>query len=179
MKLSPTRAALFLAVALALPAAAQEWTAAPNAKAPTAAQQKQLDAARAQLDAAAKRYGELARQFGGADVRYKVEQRLLRKPVIGVVLAPDDNAGVRIAGVTPDSAAADAGVKSGDRIVAIDDTTIVGAAPEVRLDAAREALGKHGEKSEIKLRVVRDGQEQFIELSPRGGARLMFYGPVA
>lgn len=179
MKLSPTRAALFLAVALALPAAAQQWSASPEAKAPTAAQQKQLDAARAQLDAAAKRYGELARQYGGADVRYKVEQRLLRKPVIGVVLAPDDNAGVRIAGVTPDSPAAEAGVRSGDRIVAVDGTTIVGAAPEVRLDAAREAMGKHGEKSEMKLRVVRDGQERVIELTPRAGDRLMFYGPDA
>ena len=179
MTLSPTRAALFLAVALALPAAAQERTAAPAAKAPTAAQQKELDTARAQLDAAAKRYAELSGQYGGDPVRFKVEQRLLRKPVIGVVLAPDDNAGVRIAGVTPDSAAADAGMKSGDRIVAIDGTTIVGAAPEVRLDVAREALGKHGEKSEIKLRVVRDGQEQVIELTPRAGDRLMFYGPEA
>ena len=66
MKLSPTRAALWLAVtvALAMPVAAQDWRVAPGTKAPTAAQQKELDAARARLDAAAKRYGELARQYG-------------------------------------------------------------------------------------------------------------------
>ena len=69
MKLSPTRAALFLAVALALPAAAQEWTLAPDAKAPTAEQQKQLDAAKAQLDAAAKRYAELAGRYGAVLAR--------------------------------------------------------------------------------------------------------------
>lgn len=180
MTLSPTRAALWLAVtvALALPVAAQDWAAAPTAKAPTAAQQKELDAARAQLDAAAKRYGDLARQYGGVDApRIRIEQRLLRKPVIGVVLAPDDAAGVRIAGVTPGSAADDAGVRSGDRIVAIDGKAIAGAAPEARVDAARDAMGRHGEKSEMTLRLVREGKEQVVALSPRAGDRLMFYGP--
>jgi membrane-associated protease RseP (regulator of RpoE activity) len=182
MKLSPTRAALWLAlaVALAVPAAAQEWTAAPDARAPTAAQQKELDAARAQLDAAAKRYGELAGKYGVDPVRFKVEQRLLRKPVIGVVLAPDESAGVRIAGVTPDSAAAVAGVKSGDRIVAIDDRSIAGADPEVRVEVARDAIGKHGEKSKVKLQLERDGKKSVVMVAPRAGERMMFIpGPGA
>jgi hypothetical protein len=178
MKPSPTRAALWLAVtvALALPVAAQDWRAAPETKAPTAAQQKELDAARARLDAAAKRYGELARQYGVEASRYRVEQRLLRKPVIGVVLAPDEAAGVRIAGVTPGSAADEAGVKSGDRIVAVDGKAIAGADAEARLDAARDAMGRHGEKSEMKLRLAREGKERVVALAPRAGDRLMFYG---
>jgi hypothetical protein len=178
MKLSPTRAALWLAVtfALAVPAAAQDWRVAPEAKAPTAAQQKELDAARAQLDAAAKRYGELTRQYGMEAPRYRIEQRLLRKPVIGVVLAPDDLAGVRIAGVTPGSAADEAGVKSGDRIVAIDGKALAGADAEARVDAARDAMARHGEKSEMKLRLARGDKERVIVVAPRAGDRLMFYG---
>jgi membrane-associated protease RseP (regulator of RpoE activity) len=174
MKLSPTRAALFLAVALALPAAAQEWTLAPDAKAPTAEQQKQLDAAKAQLDAAAKRYAELAGRYGADPVRFKVEQHLMRKPVIGVVLAPDDTAGVHIAGVTPDSAAAVAGVRSGDRIIAIDGRTLAGGNADARLDAARAAIGAHDEKSQVKLRLVRDGKETAVAVTPRPGERMIF-----
>jgi S1-C subfamily serine protease len=176
MKLSPTRAALWLAVAavLALPAAAQEWNATQGAGAPTAAQQKELDAARARLDAAAKQYGELAHKYGEAGARWKVEQRLLRKPVIGVVLAPDATAGVRIAGVTPDSAAADAGLKSGDRILAIDGKAIAGGGEDARVDAARAAIGKHDEKSRVEIRYVRDGNERNVAVAPRPGERMLF-----
>lgn len=177
MKPSPTRAALWFALAtvLALPVAAREWTAAPQAKAPTAAQQKELDAARAALDAAARRYAELAGTYQVAPGAWKVEQRLLRKPVIGVVLAPDDaGAGVAIAGVTPGSAAAEAGVRSGDRIVAIDGAKIAGADAEARLDAARDAIGKHGENSKMELRIVRGGQEQVVSVAPKPGERMLF-----
>ena len=96
--LKPTTLALTLGLALAGAAIAQT--------APTAAQQQELDAARASLDQAAKRYAELSRKYGGSDAPIRIEQRVLRKPVIGVLLAPDDASGVRIAGVTPDSAAA-------------------------------------------------------------------------
>src|SRR3546814_8322744 len=84
---TPLIAALSLAIsaAIAAPALAQESII----KAPTAAQQKQLDAARAKLDAAAKGYAELARQYGIERQALDIQRRLLRKPVIGVVLAPD------------------------------------------------------------------------------------------
>ena len=57
--LKPTTLALALGMALAGTAIAQT--------APTAAQQKELDSARANLDQAAKRYAELSRKYGGAD----------------------------------------------------------------------------------------------------------------
>ena len=100
--LKPTTLALTLGLALAGAAIAQT--------APTAAQQQELDAARASLDQAAKRYAELSRKYGGSDAPIRIETRVLRKPVIGVLLAPDETSGVRIAGVTPDSAAAAGGL---------------------------------------------------------------------
>lgn len=63
---------------------------------------------------------------------------MLRKPVVGVLLAPDDKPGVRIAGVTPDSAAATAGLKTGDRITRIDGRRIDAVDGEARLAQARE-----------------------------------------
>src|SRR3546814_9248952 len=121
-------------------------------------QQKQLDAARAKLDAAAKGYAERARQYGIERQALDIQRRLLRKPVIGVVLAPDAKAGVHIAGVTPGSAAAAVGLKSGDRIVAIDGRPLDAADPEARVELARSAIGKHDEKSKMQLRYVQIGR---------------------
>jgi membrane-associated protease RseP (regulator of RpoE activity) len=168
----PVLAALSLAIAIAVaaPAPAQEWTG----KAPTAAQQKALDAARIQLDAAAKRYAELAREYGVERGPVEIRQRLLRKPVIGVLLAPDDQAGVRIAGVTPSSAAAEAGLRSGDRIVAIDGQAIAGADADARIETARAAIAGHDDKSKIELRYLRDGREATIALAPKPGQSMVF-----
>jgi S1-C subfamily serine protease len=171
---APSLAALSLAIAMAIaaPAPAQESAG----KAPTAAQQQQLDAARAQLDAAARRYAELTREYGVELGAMATRQRLLRKPVIGVLLAPDDKAGVRIAGVTPDSAAAEAGLRSGDRIVAIDGKAIAAASPEARVEIARTRIAGHDDKSKVQLRYSRDGHEQTVAVAPKAGDRLMFIG---
>src|SRR5690606_31421622 len=164
--LTPALTALSLAIAMsmALPVSAQEWTPA----APTAAGQKALDEARRKLDEAAKAYAELAAKHG--------PQSLLRKPVIGVVLAPDTTSGVRIVAVTPGGAAADAGLKSGDRLVAIDGNTISGATPDARVERARAAIARHDEKSKVQLRYIRDGKEKTVVVTPKAGDRLMFIG---
>jgi membrane-associated protease RseP (regulator of RpoE activity) len=168
----PALAALSLAIAIAVaaPAPAQEWTG----KAPTTAQQKALDAARSQLDAAAKRYADLAREYGVERGSMEIRQRLLRKPVIGVLLAPDDQAGVRIAGVTPSSAAAESGLRSGDRIVAIDGKAIAGTDADARIATARAAIAGHDDKSKMQLRYLRDGREATVALAPKPGQSMVF-----
>lgn len=171
---TPTLAALSLAVTLAIatPATAQQWTGA----APTAVQQKELDAARAKLDAAAKDFAELSRKYGINAREMKFQTQLLRKPVIGVVLAPDAKAGVQIVGVTPGSAADVAGLKSGDRLVAIDDKVIAATSPEARVEVARAAIGKHDDASQMQLRYVRGDREMKVVVAPKRGDRLMFIG---
>ena len=163
--LKPTTLALALGMALAGTAIAQT--------APTAAQQKELDSARANLDQAAKRYAELSRKYGGADAPIRIEKRTLRKPVIGVLLAPDETSGVRIAGVTPDSAAAAGGLKSGDRIVRIDSKAIDAATGPARVDQTRELLAAADAKTPVKLAFERDGKQQVVSLTPKVGDRLM------
>ncbi len=160
-------AALALAVGLALAgiAIAQD--------APTPAQQKELDAARADLDKAAQHFAELQRKYGGADSPFRIEKRLLRKPVIGVLLAPDEATGVRIAGVTPDSAAAAGGLKSGDRIVSIDGKALKAADGAARVEEARELLGSADTKKPVKLGFERDGKARVVSLTPKVGDRLL------
>ena len=163
--LKPATLAVALGLALAGSAIAQT--------APTAAQQKELDVARASLDQAAKRYAELSRKYGGSDAPIRIEKRVLRKPVIGVLLAPDETSGVRIAGVTPDSAAAAGGLKSGDRIVSIDGAALKADSGAARVDEVRERLAALDAKTAVKLGYERDGKTLAVSLTPRVGDRLM------
>lgn len=139
---------------------------------PTAAQQKELDAARAELDRAAERYGELARRYAVEEGPYRIEKRMLRKPVVGVLLAPDAKTGVRIAGVTPDGAAAAAGIRSGDTLLSVDGKTLQGATGEARLAHARRLLGDLDGKRAVKLGYQRDGRDAVVSLTPQAGDRL-------
>ncbi len=164
--LKPATLALALGMALAGLVAAQSK--------PTEAQQKELDAARTELEHAAERLAELSAKYGDAQAPIRIERRVLRKPVIGVVLAPDDKVGVRIAGVTPDSAAAGAGLKSGDRIVSIDGKPIDAASGSGRVDQTRELLASADAKTPIRLAYWRDGKNQTVELTPQVSDRLLF-----
>ena len=93
MKRTMKRLALACAVVLAL-----AGVSAAQSEAPTPAQQKELDAARADLDRAAKHFAELSGKYhapGMAPMVMTYEKQTMRKPVLGVLLAPDPQAGVR------------------------------------------------------------------------------------
>ena len=189
---------LVLAVATALPLAgavhSQSAPAAPKPppapaaptapKPPAAAQQKEIDAARADLERAAKRYAELTGRTGlgpgfgpglGPHFGRGMGNGLPARPVIGVLLAPDAQAGVRIAGVTPDGAAAGAGLKTGDRLLRIGGKPIDGATPEARVESARALLSGVDEKTEVKLRYARDGRETDVGVTPKRDQRIMVF----
>ena len=101
---------------------------------------RQIEAARADLNRAAQRYAELTRRhadFDRAQFEREFEKRFARQPVLGVVLSPDPKSGVRIAAVTPDSAAAKAGLRAGDVLTSIGDTRLDTGSPTARLEKAR------------------------------------------
>lgn len=147
-----------IALALAASAAAQApKTKVRTADAPT---QAQLDAAQADLERAARRLAELQGKLGAqaAPDVHIFERRMMKKPVIGVVLAPDAQAGVRVAGVTPDSGAAKAGLKAGDRITAVGGTQVLGSNGDLRLDNARKLFVGMDEGKPIRIDYVRAGK---------------------
>jgi membrane-associated protease RseP (regulator of RpoE activity) len=109
---------------------------------------------------------------GGCEV---MMQRVGRKPVIGVLLAPDAQGGVRIAGVTPDGVASGAGIRTGDRLVRIGGKAIVGATPEARVDAARTLLQTGDAKTPLELVYVRDGRENKVSVTPKLDRRIMLF----
>lgn len=166
---TPSAAALAtaLALALALPLAALAAKEPGAAKADAA----ELAAARADLARAAARVAELSQGSGGAH-EVRIERRVERKPTLGVLLTPDESSGVRISGVTPDSPAAKAGLRSGDRIVSIRGTPILGTNGKLRLDNARKLLRDVEAGKPVRLGYVRDGRNATADVTPRMDERV-------
>lgn len=109
---------------------------------------------------------------GGCEV---ILERLGRKPVVGVLFAPDPGGGVRIAGVTPDGAAAGAGIRSGDRLMRIAGKPIAGDTPEARVDNARLQLQALDDRTAVKLTYARDGSESTVSVTPKLDERIMVF----
>lgn len=141
---------------------------------PTAEQQKELDAARAEVDRAAEHLAELSSKYDQAGTPIRIERRVLRKPVIGVVLGPDEDGGVRVTAITPDSAAASAGLKSGDRIISIDGKPIDAASGIARVDQTRELLASMDARTPVRLVYSRSGKNRTVVLTPKVADRLLF-----
>lgn len=110
----------------------------------------------------------------GAPVR-KVEKRIVRRPVIGVVLAPDAQAGVQIAGVTPEGTAAKAGLKSGDRLLSVDGKPVTGIDADARMANARDMLGELDTRTPVKIGYARDGREASVSLTPKLDSRVFVW----
>lgn len=177
LRTSLTTLALALACTLApaLAASAQSTTGAKPVG-PTPEQRRELDAAREDLQRAAKRLAELSSRygsFGGAG--FDMETFAPSRPVVGVLLAPEPQGGVRISGVTPGGAAASAGLRSGDRLLRVDGKAIAGDSAEARVDTARALLQDLDEKTPVKLAFARDGREQEVSVTPKRDARMMVF----
>jgi membrane-associated protease RseP (regulator of RpoE activity) len=167
-------------IALALAGAAGAQTAsAPKVKVKVTdpAAQAQLDAARKDLDRAAKRYAELQVKYGEEVRDVQVfERRMHSKPVIGVVLAPDAQGGVRVAGVTPESGAAKAGLKAGDRITAVGGTPVLGSSGDLRLANAQKLFTGLGEGKPVRIDYVRAGKAASANVTPKADVDMVWVG---
>ncbi|MGB6605228.1 MAG: PDZ domain-containing protein [Steroidobacteraceae bacterium] len=131
--------------------------------------EEQLAAARKQLEDAAKQVAELSAQLG----RPLIERFMTLagggpdRAIIGVQL--DDGAagrGALVREVSPGGPAAEAGVRAGDLITAINGTQITGA------DAAGQVIAvMRGVKpdSKVTLRVLRGGATRDLTVVPRPG----------
>ena len=162
----PTTLAISLCLLLGGMASAGAQTAAPRAS--EATNTRELAAARADLARAARRVAELSRGTAGIASEVRIQRELIRKPVIGVLLAPDEQSGVRIAGVTPDGGAAKAGLKTGDRIVSVNGQQILGSNSQLRIANTRTLLGEAGRQIEpTKIGYARDGRTAIVGVTPQ------------
>lgn len=145
----------------------------PQAEAGSAEKaRKELAQAREELRQAAEKVAELSREAHPGMER--VQRFRTGRPMLGVLLAQDESGGVRISGVTPESAAAEAGLKYGDRITHIDGKAIAGKDAQERVREARTALRDLSSNKPVELRYLRDGKAATASVTPRPGRSVAF-----
>ena len=113
--------------------------------------------------------------FRESKLREARGERGAAKPVIGVVLAQDDARGVTLAAVTPGSAAADAGLRAGDRLVAIDGHALLGSTGALRVANARRLLADLDTDRAVRLDVLRDGDPRTVRVTPQLSDRVVVW----
>jgi S1-C subfamily serine protease len=138
----------------------------PSATASASADlEAQLATAREKLEAAARDVAQLSSQLGQSAMARV--QSLRTRAVLGIQLQVEPSAtekGATIIGVSPGGPAADAGVASGDVIVALNGAQITGPNPG-RQVVERMALVKPDSK--VTLKVLRDGKPKEFQITPR------------
>lgn len=164
------RTALTLALLLALPAYAADIDRADDKD--LAAARAELDRAHDELRAASRRVAELSSKLGHEHGQRAFAYRFLsdeKRALVGVVLAPGGD-GVKLAAVTPGGPADKAGLRAGDRIVAVNgkpvDTAPSGdrarpaspAEQEAKVDAARALIGELEPGEKVRFTYERDGE---------------------
>ena len=168
-----SRTLIAAALSLALAGGA---TASDN----TPAKERELATARAELDRATRRYAELVQGQTG-DARRHAEQarmqieRVRNRPVIGVLLTPDEQPGVRITGITPDGGAAKAGLRSGDRLLSVNGTEVLGSNGDLRVQNARKLLGSLNVEQPVRIGYARDGRRASTNVTPTRDNRVAIF----
>lgn len=171
MTFSKSLLASAMALALLSPAhlLAQAQTTSPAAPAAATDQQKRAELERAQQEfiEARRRVMELRRELGEDTPRN--ERREIRvvtaadHAMIGIVFGEDSN-GVYVRAVTPGGGADKAGVRAGDRVIAINGQDVGAAAKAATgrpaTQAARQLVGRPKDGEQVRLSISRDGKRQ-------------------
>lgn len=131
--------------------------------------------AQQRLEQAAQDVAELSAEMSGPLVRnLLIAREGMHRPMIGVQLDPDSGTeGARVTHVSPGGPAANAGIRTGDVIVAVAGASMTGK-PEVAREVTG-ALRAAPADEPVKIKVRRDGKTQELSVVPRPLA----FGPLA
>jgi predicted metalloprotease with PDZ domain len=172
-RLIPSWQALLVAVALVAAAPAALLAADPPTTSPGAARpdnnsdvEAQLETARRNLEQAAQEVARLSAELSTSAIDEVMPLFEPGRAIIGVQLEPAGGgaAGARVREVSPGGPAAEAGIRTGDVIVAVNGTTLKGEEPR------REVVKiMHDVKpdSRVSVRVLRDGKPRDFTLTAR------------
>ncbi|MFN9739060.1 MAG: PDZ domain-containing protein [Pseudomonadota bacterium] len=159
----PRLLALAIGVALASPVLADGTpaAAAPDAvdAADGAAALEDLRAARKELREVTRRIAEISARIGASEAPRTFAFHYLNEPdraMIGVVFGEARGDAVALAAVTPGGPADKAGLRAGDRVVAVNGKAVRGGDPA----SARERVGRLKAGDRVTLTVEREGKRQ-------------------
>jgi S1-C subfamily serine protease len=127
-----------------------------------------LEAARRRLDEAAREVAQLSTQLGrneGRNFMY-IDSGGPRRALLGVQIDPDSGKdGARVLKVSPGGAAEEAGLASGDVIVALDDAKVAGSADPNR--TVVEHMRSVAPEQKVKVKVLRAGKNKEFVVTAR------------
>lgn len=135
--------------------------------------EERLQAAQERLEAAAREVAELSAELRGPEIERRIEMFMpsSRRAMLGVNLGAEEaGGGVRVNGVSPGGPAAEAGVKPGDVIVAIEGKKVATGRELVKVMEDVEP----GQKVALELR--RDGKPVTVSVEARRLDHLFFGG---
>ena len=154
------------------PMTANETDQSPSSR--NADLEARLESARHRLEESAREVAELSSQLGGPLVqKFSTFHDAFGRAIIGVQLDPSSGkGGVRVISVSPGGPAAEAGIHSGDVIVAVNETAVTGE------DASRQVVKIIRDvkpDSKLKVRVLRDGKPRDFTVTARPGPGFMAF----
>ncbi|MEZ5465768.1 MAG: PDZ domain-containing protein [Lysobacteraceae bacterium] len=128
------------------------------------AARERLEKAREDMQRASREVAELARKASAEALEMKLRHPAFSRTGIGVVLGPDEEAGVALVAITPDSPAAKAGLRAGDRLLSVDGLKLDGRSAGRRLEQIHEAVSDLEDGQQVAIDYQRDGQRRHVEL---------------
>ncbi len=142
----------------------------------------ELREAEERLAAAAARIAELSHRRLPAMIDIERRIRIGHRPMLGVTIGADDERGsvegVTIKGVTPGSAAAEAGLRTGDVITTVNEESLSAAQDEEANRKLLDFLAGVEEGDTLDIGYLRDGDSNTVEVKPRTMSNPMFaFGP--
>ena len=147
---------------IAVAALATMAYAGPNDEAHGAAEARERMAeARQQMADARARIVEAAKELA-AVAKVRASQSPPRA-FLGVLIADQDQDGIHVAGISPDSGAAEAGIEAADVIIAINDESLRG--DDRPLKVLHGALDDIEPGESVRLMILRDGEEQAVDVT--------------
>jgi membrane-associated protease RseP (regulator of RpoE activity) len=157
-------------LALGMRAFADVEAPPPAPPAPDGDLEQRLEAARQRLDEAARTVAELTAEqvWSNAATRH-------RRAALGVVLAPSEK-GLVVAGVTPGSGAAKAGLEPGDVIVSINGVAVERPESRKHLPKTLDLLGDVEPGETVRVEYERNGARASVDVTTREHPAFAFAG---
>ena len=134
--------------------------------------EEKLRAAEERMEEAAREIAEITKERLPRVVRIEERFAMSNKPRLGVTIETSDKQegpveGVTILGVTPGSAASDAGLRSGDILTSVNDEALSADSAKTANKRLLEFMGGVEEGDVLKVEYMRDGKAGTVEVEPR------------
>lgn len=145
--------------------------------------EERLRAAEARMEEAAREIAEISRERLPRIAEIEKRFAWSSKPMIGVTIEGSDKSGpvegVSIIGVSPGSAASEAGLRSGDIMTAVNDEALSAGSSDAANKRLYDFMSGVEEGDVLKIEYLRDGKVGSVELEPRVMAdnTFIFAGP--